>query len=127
MKAQTFTGYVEHVFPPTQYDAEIAVRNYQDETCIEAMKKEREFPVTLKFTASVKNGCAEQLEKIDVGDKVVVQFYIYGSSGTSKSTGNYYCINKLSIAKKDGITLIEKHSKKDSDDSTEPVVDDIPF
>lgn len=127
MKAQTFTGYVEHIFPPTKYEAEIAVRNYQDETCIEAMKREKEYPMTLKFSASIKSGCAEQLEKIGVGDKVVVQFYLYGSSGNSKSTGNYYCINKLNIAKKEGITLIEKHSKTDSDNSSEPIVDDIPF
>ena len=130
MQVQTFTGYVEHIFPPTQYDCEIAVRNYQDESSIEAMKKAKDYPRTLKFSASIKSGCSKQLENVRVGDKVVVEFYLFGSSGTSKSSGKYYCINKLNIAKTNGITILERHSpdpEVQEGEESEPVVDDIPF
>ena len=122
----TFTGWVDHIFEPTQYDMEFSVRNYEDETAREAMIRDKNYPQTLKFTASVKSGAAKQLEGVGVGDRIVVRFFLYGSSGVSKSSGNYYCINKLNISKKDGITVLERHGNGSTPEN-EPVIDYVPF
>lgn len=126
MDAMTFTGYVDHIFDADEYEKRIAVRNYRDATAMEAMKQTKDYPRCLCFSASVKNGCVDQLKDLHVGDKIVVTFYLYGSSGVSKKTQNYWCINKLNIAKKAGIQILERapHQEEPAPDE---VPDDIPF
>lgn len=125
MDAMTFTGYVDHIFDADQYEQRIAVRNYRDATAMEAMKQTKDYPRCLCFSASVKNGCVEQLKDLHEGDKIVVTFYLYGSSGVSQKTGNYWCINKLNIAKKAGIQILERAPKQAVEEESDP--DDIPF
>lgn len=126
MDAMTFTGYVDHIFDADEYEKRIAVRNYRDATAMKAMKQTKDYPRCLCFSASVKNGCVDQLKDLHVGDKIVVTFYLYGSSGVSKKTQNYWCINKLNVAKKAGIQILERapHQEESAPDE---VPDDIPF
>lgn len=127
MAKQTFTGWVEHIFEPTQYDKQIVVRNYKDDDAKEAMKEDKkDFPTVLCFKANIKNGAANQLDDILEGDKVEITFMLSGMSGVSKKTGNYYCINSLMILKQNGVKILEKvagerHETASIDD------DDIPF
>ena len=129
MEAQSFTGYVDHIFEADEYEKRIAVRNYRDSSAMEAMKQTKDYPRCLCFSASVKNGCADQLDGLNVGDKVIVTFYLYGSCGISKKTNNYWCINKLNIAKKAGVQVVERAKVEQEEQSQEEdeVADDIPF
>lgn len=127
MEAMTFTGYVDHIFDTDEYEQRIAVRNYRDDTAMEAMRQTKDYPRCLCFSASVKNGCVEQLKDLHKGDKIVVTFYLYGSSGVSKKTGNYWCINKLNIAKKAGIQILERAPRQEEPQGEESDPDDIPF
>ena len=127
MDSMTFTGYVDHIFDADEYEQRIAVRNYRDATAMEAMKQEKDYPRCLCFSASVKNGCSDQLKDLHEGDQIVVTFYLYGSSGVSKKTGNYWCINKLNIAKKTGIQILERAPRQEEQQGEESDPDDIPF
>lgn len=127
MGKQTFIGWVEHIFEPTQYDKQIVVRNYKDDEAKEIMKSEKQIPLVLCFKANIKNGAADQLDGILEGDKVEITFMLSGISGISKNTGNYYCINSLMILKQNGVKILEKvagerHETVMADDD-----DSIPF
>lgn len=128
MTKQTFTGWVEHIFEPTQYDKQIVVRNYKDDDAKEAMKNDKkDFPTVLCFKANIKNGAADQLDGILEGDKIEVTFMLSGMSGVSKKTGNYYCINSLMIVKQNGIKVLEKIQGTAQESASDDDFSDIPF
>lgn len=124
-----FVGYVRHIFDKGDYGHEFVVANYGSESEMEDMRySKKEIPVALKFRANVKNGAAEQVKGISDGDKVKVRYFLCGREGTSRSTGKYYAITELNVAKKDGIEIIEK-AKVEEPETVEPEVmpEDIPF
>lgn len=125
--AQQFTGYVRKILPPSEYGAEFVVANYKSETVKENMRANKKFPVALKIKANIKNGASKQLESISEGDKVIVEFYLGGIEGVSKSTGKYYAINELMLAKQKGITVLERAEREEPQTEESPDDDDIPF
>lgn len=124
---QQFTGYVRKILPPTEYGAEFVVANYKSETDKENMKANKKFPVALKIKANIKNGASKQLDSINEGDKISVEFYLGGIEGVSKSSGKYYAINELMLAKQKGITVLEKAEREEPEAEVSPDDDDIPF
>lgn len=128
IEASTFTGYVEYIGEVGEYDQQIAVRNYRDDEEAETMKQNKMITTCLMFTASVKNGANAQLEGLHVGDKIIVEYYLHGISGVSKKSSKYYCINKLNIAKSNGIKIVERAKVEEESNSEEPgIAEDIPF
>jgi len=128
MEAQKFTGWVEKVIKDGDYDHKLVVTNARDADMAAQMKaSKKEWPITLMFNLSVKSGCSEQLNGINVGDKVVVTFYISGKSGVSRTSGKYYCINSLNVGKKDGLVLLERGSAAKAQEPSPADTDDIPF
>ena len=127
--AQIFTGWVRHIFDADQFSREFVVANYDSEIMKENMKAEKKtFPKALRIKANIKNGAAKQIDSISEGDKVVVEFYQGGVEGVSKSTGKYYAINELNLAKQKGITILEKAPQSVEEAQPEPADDDnIPF
>lgn len=129
-EALEFEGWVEHKGEKGDYDQRINVANYKDNDEKIAMQNAKgQFPLCYEFKASVKNGAADALDDIEEGDKVKIRFYLIGRSGISKSRGAYYCINELAIAKKDGISVVERKPRAESSEQSEEeiVVDDCPF
>lgn len=127
--AQSFTGWVRHIFDADTYSREFVVANYDSDVAKENMRSEKKtFPKALRIKANIKNGAASQIDSISEGDKVTVEFYQGGVEGVSKSTGKYYAINELNLAKQKGITILEKAPKPDDGAHPEPDNDDdIPF
>lgn len=127
--AQSFTGWVRHIFDADQYSREFVVANYDSDITKENMRAEKKtFPKALRIKANIKNGAANQIDSISEGDKVVVEFYQGGVEGISKSTGKYYAINELNLAKQNGITILEKATQENAEAKPEPDNDDdIPF
>lgn len=103
MQSHKFIGWVEKLIDSDGYSREFVVRDYKDDND----PGKPQYPTTLTFRASVKNGSALQLDAIHEGDKVQVEFFITGKSGMSKA-GKYYHINSLVIAKNNGVVVIEK-------------------
>lgn len=130
MEAMKFVGWVEKILPAGDYDQKFVVTNYRNEDAKKLMKEQKEFPNALMFAANVKNGSNSQLDDLHEGDKVEVKFFLAGRSGISKKN-TYYCVNNLNIAKKDGITIVER-VKVDPAGQPQPVSADdedldIPF
>lgn len=103
MQSHKFIGWVEKILESDGYNKEFVVRDFKDDED----PGKPQFPTMLTFRASVKNGSSLQLDAINEGDKVQVEFFITGKSGISKA-GKYYHINSLVIAKSNGVTVIEK-------------------
>lgn len=131
-EALEFEGWVERKGEKGDYDQKINVANYKDNDDKIAMQNTKgKFPLCYEFKANVKNGTAAMLDEVEEGDKVKIRFYLVGRSGISKSRGTYYCINDLAIAKKDGITVLERKPRVEDDNSEQSeedtVADDCPF
>jgi hypothetical protein len=115
-----FIGWIEHIFPKSQYGQEFSVRDHKDDS------DKPKYPTTLRF--NVSNKCGAMADSLSKGDKVKVKFYLSGSSGIGKN--GYYSINKLNVAKDGGITILEKAViLKDSAEVNDDINDneDLPF
>lgn len=99
MQSNEFTGWVEKIFPPTDYGQEFTVRDYKDDHDPNKPK----FPTVLKFKVGSK--IQNMLSSIVEGDKIRVKYFIFGKSGYGQR--GYYCIVNLNVAKDGGITMIE--------------------
>lgn len=120
-----FEGWVEKIFDPTKYDQAITVRNYKDNDT--ELTDKKEYPVCYKFIAKTKDNANEQLNGICEGDKVKITAFLYGRSGVSSKTNNYYCMNDLIIQKKEGIKVLEKSKQVAGPISDGNMPDDMPF
>lgn len=121
MELMKFEGWVEKVLAGNEYQQDIIVRDYEN-----ADKKEK-FSNEITFTASVKNGAADQLKDVCLDDKVSIKFFVTGRCGISKA-GKEYHINNLMIAKKGGVVVIQR--AKPDDGIADPDIDDtsaLPF
>lgn len=128
-EAIEFTGYVTHIYEGDDFCERIVVSNYRNEDEKKNLPK-GEFPQDLEIRASRKNEASAQLDGIGDGDKITVKFYIVGKAGVSKRTGKYYSITELSLAKKDGVTMVEKNKAElTGNDPDEPLIpqDEMPF
>lgn len=115
-----FAGWVDNVFPSSQYEASVAVRNYKTATDRETMRAAKEYPMCYKFTARAQSGEFAKVQALNKNDEVKITAYVTGRGGISKA-GNYYCINEIVIAK-NGLTLINRAKKEE-----EASIDDCPF
>lgn len=123
MTMMTFTGWIEHIFDKDQYRHEFSVTD-----CDPDNPGNVKWPTTLKFTTSVKTGTSAFIEDLAPGDKVTVAYYLVGKSGTSKKTGNYYCMNELNVAKNSGVRILVKKPVQDMQDESIPQDNvDLPF
>lgn len=125
---QKFIGWIEKIFPPTDYDQGFAVANYKDEAMRDMMRAKKDYPQTLRFSANIKMGANTQLDGLHEGDKVQITYYLSGRSGISKA-GNYYCFNTLHIAKNHGVELLERSALQETKQTDEVPADDsdVPF
>lgn len=114
-----FAGWVDNVFPVSQYEASVAVRNYKTSTDRETMRAAKEYPMCYKFTARAKSDEFAKVQDLNKDDEVKITAYVTGRGGFSKA-GNYYCINEIVIAKK-GLTVTNKANKEEAS------IDDCPF
>lgn len=105
MRPMQFKGFIEKIFPATEYSQEILVANFKDERHKANLMK-KGYPVNqITFKASTYNNANDIIAKFKVGDEVIVHFFISGKAGTSKK-GTYYHFNELRIANRDGIVRI---------------------
>lgn len=118
MEALEFSGWVEHIYEPTDWGMEFTVRSYENE--MTAPK----YPQCLKFTASKLT--MQQVLGLSEGDRVKIKYYVNGKSG--RSAKGYYCINRLNIAKDGGVTIVKRAPRLEEKDQQKDVdLDDIPF
>lgn len=125
MQSMKFVGWVEKVFDADMYSREFVVRDFKNDEDPQKPK----YPTWLTFKASVKNGSSIQLDNVDVGDKVQVEFYLTGKAGVSHA-GKYYHINSLQVAKDGGVIVIEKSAvpnDADKEDESTSDGDELPF
>lgn len=134
MTKQTFTGWIEHIFNPTDYDQQIAVANYRDDNhkqkmvdAYKAKTKGAEYPQCFCFKANIKSGAAAQFDGLNIGDKVEISYVLSGMSGTSKKNNSYYCINSLMVMKTNGVKILEQVAAPDASADEQVDDSDIPF
>ena len=118
----TFVGWVEHIFPATKYGLEFSARDHRDES------DRPQYPITLKFNVGTK--ALPQVSSMNIGDKVSVRYFITGVSGNGRN--GYYAINKLNVAKNDGVTIIQRSSVEHQESGSRNIQeaaneDDLPF
>lgn len=126
MQSMKFVGWVEKILPADNYSREFVVRDYRDDNDPDKPK----FPNAFTFKASVANGASLQLDDVEEGDKVAVTFFLTGRSGLARTSGKYYHINTLNIAKDKGVVVLEKVVKPESEQKQEEPEDDdqgLPF
>ena len=114
-----FAGWVDNVFPSSQYEVSVAVRNYKTATDRETMRAAKEYPMCYKFTARAQSGEFAKVQALGKDDEVKITAYVTGRGGLSQA-GNYYCINEIVIAK-NGLTLVNRAKKEEAS------TDDCPF
>ena len=102
IEPHTFVGWVEHIFPATKYGLEFSVRDHKDDS------DKPQYPITLKFNVGSK--ALAQVSDLMAGDKVSVSYFVTGVSGMGRN--GYYSINKLNVAKSEGVTVIERASRE---------------
>lgn len=105
MRPMQFKGFIEKIFPATEYSQEIVVANFKDEKHKANLMKKGYAVNQITFRASTYNNANDIIAKFKAGDEVLVHFYISGKAGISKK-GTYYHFNELRIANRDGIVRI---------------------